>query len=62
VSLKESKDCYFIKTQDLAKIINHEDQPLRIYDPGYMNTICNSSKISYIDGIMGKLEYRGYKI
>lgn len=62
VTLKESKDCYYIKTKDLAIITNHQDQPLRIYDPGYMNTICNQSKISFIDGIRGRLEYRGYKI
>jgi citrate synthase len=35
---------------------------LRIYDPGYKNTICCTSKISYIDGVRGVLEYRGYRI
>ena len=33
-----------------------------MYDPGYMNTICCTSKISYIDGDKGILEYRGYPI
>lgn len=27
-----------------------------------MNTICSTSKISYIDGDKGVLEYRGYPI
>ena len=35
---------------------------LRSYDPGYMNTILCTSKISYIDGDKGILEYRGYPI
>ena len=35
---------------------------MKVYDPGYKNTICCSSKISYIDGIRGVLEYRGYRI
>ena len=33
-----------------------------MYDPGYMNTINCTSKISYIDGDKGILEYRGYSI
>ena len=35
---------------------------MKVYHPGYKNTICCSSKISYIDGIRGVLEYRGYRI
>lgn len=35
---------------------------MRVYDPGYMNTICNTSKICFIDGDKGVLEYRGYPI
>ena len=35
---------------------------MRTYDPGYMNTITCTSKISYIDGDKGILEYRGYPI
>lgn len=35
---------------------------MRIYDPGYKNTICCTSRISYIDGARGVLEYRGYRI
>lgn len=33
-----------------------------MYDPGYTNTICSTSHISYIDGDKGILEYRGYPI
>ena len=55
VTLKESKDCYYIKTKDLSMITDRLDKTLRIYDPGYVNTICNQSKISFIDGIRGRL-------
>ena len=51
----------FIKSSDLQKI-NHKGKVLRGYDPGYMNTITCTSKISFIDGDRGILEYRGYPI
>jgi citrate synthase len=62
ISLKEGKDCFYIHSKDLAKITNTREEPLRIYDPGYKNTISCTSRISYIDGIRGVLEYRGYRI
>lgn len=33
-----------------------------MYDPGYTNTAVVKSKISFIDGERGVLEYRGYSI
>ncbi len=51
----------FIKSTDLQKIV-YKGNVLRTYDPGYMNTITCTSKISYIDGDKGILEYRGYPI
>jgi len=47
---------------ELAKILDESQQPLRLYDPGYMNVINCTSRISYIDGDKGILEYRGYPI
>jgi len=35
---------------------------LKTYDPGYMGTICCTSKISFIDGDKGILRYRGIPI
>lgn len=52
----------FIKTTGLAKIKDGEGEVLRTYDPGYLNTICCTSTISYIDGDKGILEYRGIPI
>jgi citrate synthase len=43
-------------------LTDKDDEPLRLYDPGYMDTICNTSRISYIDGDKGVLEYRGIPI
>jgi citrate synthase len=51
-----------VNAKDFGKITDENKEPLRIYDPGYMNTICSTSKISYIDGDKGVLEYRGYPI
>jgi citrate synthase len=62
ISVKESKDCYFVNSKDVGKIVDSHEEPLRLYDPGYMDTICNTSRISYIDGDKGVLEYRGIPI
>jgi len=35
---------------------------LRCYDPGFMNTASGTSRITYIEGMKGKLGYRGYPI
>lgn len=62
IPVKESKDCYFINSKDVGKLVDPQGEPLRLYDPGYMETICNTSRISYIDGDKGVLEYRGIPI
>ena len=50
-----------IQAKDLAKLTDSAE-PIMSYDPGYMLTICCTSKVSYIDGDKGILEYRGYPI
>ena len=52
----------FIIANDLKKIKNEKNAILRSYDPGFMNTISCTSKISFIDGDKGILEYRGIPI
>jgi len=42
--------------------ISKDDFGLMSYDPGYMNTACCTSKITFIDGDKGILQYRGYPI
>ena len=51
----------FIKSSDIQKIA-YNGKILRTYDPGYMNTMTCTSKICFIDGDRGILEYRGYPI
>jgi citrate synthase len=52
-----------IKAVDLRKIKEHpEDFGLMTYDPGFMNTACCRSSITYIDGDKGILLHRGYPI
>ncbi|MFN7919607.1 MAG: citrate synthase [Bryobacteraceae bacterium] len=52
-----------IRATDLRKIkAGPEDFGLMPYDPGYMNTASCRSRITFIDGDKGILEYRGYPI
>ena len=52
-----------IRAMDLRKIkVNPEDFGLMTYDPSYLNTASCISRITYIDGDKGILEYRGYPI
>lgn len=52
-----------IRALDLRKIkTGPEDFGLMTYDPGYMNTASCRSRITFIDGDKGILEYRGYPI
>ncbi|HUQ93222.1 MAG TPA: citrate synthase [Bryobacteraceae bacterium] len=52
-----------IKATDLRQIKEVEDDSgLCTYDPGFMNTAACKSRICYIDGDKGILEYRGYPI
>ena len=44
----------FIKSTDLQKL-SYKGNVMRTYDPGYMNTITCTSKISFIDGDKGIL-------
>jgi citrate synthase len=51
-----------INATDLAKIKGPTGGVTRSFDPAYMNTVNCISKISYINGDKGILEYRGYPI
>lgn len=47
---------------DLSQIKDKNGEPMRSYDPAYMNTVNCTSTISFIDGDKGILEYRGIPI
>ena len=52
-----------IRAMDLRKIkVNPDDFGLMTYDPAFLNTASCKSKITFIDGDKGILEYRGYPI
>jgi citrate synthase len=51
-----------VNCTDLTFFKDQQGEVLRSYDPAYMNTVCCTSSISYIDGDRGILEYRGYPI
>jgi len=52
-----------IKALDLRKIkVADDDFGLMTYDPAFMNTASTKSRITFIDGDKGILEYRGYAI
>ncbi len=52
-----------IRAMDLRQIkAGKDDFGLMTYDPSFMNTSSCKSRITYIDGDVGILEYRGYPI
>ena len=51
-----------ISANDFLKLKPEGGSVTRIYDPAYMNTVNCTSKISFINGDKGILEYRGYPI
>ena len=52
-----------IKATDLRQIkVRDDDFGMMSYDPAFMNTASVKSRITYIDGEKGILEYRGYPI
>jgi citrate synthase len=52
-----------IKATDLRQIkVKDDDFGMLSYDPAFMNTAAVKSKITFIDGDKGILEYRGYPI
>ena len=52
-----------IRSTDLRQIkVENDDGGLVTYDPAFMNTAACRSRITFIDGDKGILEYRGYPI
>ena len=52
-----------VKAMDLRQIkVSDDDFGMMAYDPAFQNTASTSSKITFIDGDLGILRYRGYPI
>lgn len=53
-------DFHQIKTPRNEKNpVEQNNAGIRIYDPGFQNTACMESKITYVDGDAGEIAYRG---
>ena len=52
----------FVRATDFQKFKDADGEGLRVFDPSYANTAVVKSKICFIDGDKGILEYRGYPI
>ena len=50
------------KRPNYARKAGEDDSGLMTYDPGFLNTASCQSRITYIDGDKGILNYRGYPI
>ena len=51
-----------ISATQLGLIKSEKGAVTRSFDPGYMNTVNCVSRVSFINGEKGILEYRGYPI
>src|SRR4051794_31390649 len=52
-----------VKATDLRQIkVTADEFGMMTYDPAFMNTAACKSRITFIDGDKGILEYRGYPI
>ncbi|BCS01700.1 uncharacterized protein AKAW2_52041S [Aspergillus luchuensis] len=48
--------------EDPAHPEDQNEQGIRVFDPGYSNTAVSESQVTYIDGLKGTIQYRGYNI
>ena len=51
-----------IKPTTPKGLTENDTVPVRLYDPGFRNTVVCRSKISMVDGENGGLYYRGYDV
>ncbi|KAI9366849.1 citrate synthase-like protein [Zopfochytrium polystomum] len=51
-----------IKPTTPPGVTESDTVPVRLYDPGFRNTVVCRSKVSQVDGKNGKLYYRGYDV
>ncbi|ORY55257.1 citrate synthase-like protein [Pseudomassariella vexata] len=48
--------------KDPNHLADQNEHGLRVFDPGFSNTAVSESKITYIDGQEGTIQYRGYPL
>ena len=62
IALEPTGHSYAFPAKKLKDIKDSQGNSLRLYDPGCKYTLQGKSEICYIDGLEGKLEYRGYPV
>lgn len=56
-------DFHHIKSPpDAESPVDQNDAGIRIFDPGFQNTACMQSRITYVDGNAGEIAYRGIHV
>lgn len=59
----QATDFHQIKSPHNAKNpVEQNSAGIRIFDPGFQNTACMKSKITYVDGEAGEIAYRGHSV
>ncbi|KAF3403138.1 Citrate synthase [Talaromyces pinophilus] len=51
-----------IKAPDTEYYADQNENGIRVFDPGFTNTAVVDSKVTYVDGKRGKIQYRGYDL
>lgn len=59
----QATDFQQIKTPRNAKNpVEQNNAGIRVFDPGFQNTACMRSEITYVDGDAGEIAYRGIPV
>lgn len=59
----QATDFHHIKSPRNAKNpVEQNNAGIRIFDPGFQNTACMESEITYVDGDAGEIAYRGIPV
>lgn len=58
----KATDFHHIKSHNAESPVDQNDAGIRIFDPGFQNTACMKSKITYVDGNAGEIAYRGIHV
>ena len=59
----QATDFHQIKSpRNAENPVEQNNAGIRIYDPGFQNTACMQSEITYVDGDVGEIAYRGIPV
>lgn len=59
----QATDFHHIKSpRNAENPVEQNNAGIRVFDPGFQNTACMESKITYVDGDAGEIAYRGIPV